>query len=443
MAKQNTPRGEEAEGGANSAKKRKVWLFALGATVLAALFFVIGWFSRWFALGERTRGLLWAVETAQDRYYRDVSEEELFDAFYDGFTTALDRYSQYFPKADYQTELDRTAGKSSGYGFTIWTSGGHAQFYAVAGNSPAERAGLRRGMYILGYGESEESVVAGSRDEITAFLDETEGPAVLRCGYLADGSDAQNYTVSPAAFQTSYCLYRDMGGSYRFDPNDLDTLFDLGGPLEGADGDTAYIRLEKFYGKAAAEFEACLSLMKERGRKHLIIDLRGNGGGYLSVFCDIASHLLKEAEGSRPVVATAKYRDGSVDSYHAPGNDYRNYFGEDSEIYILADEDTASASECLIGALVSYGTLPYDRIYLRGSNDSARTYGKGIMQSTYTDISGNALKLTVAEIFWPDGTTIHGRGVTPADGAVAVEAELVPAAGADTMLSALLGALAQ
>lgn len=232
-----------------------------------------------------------------------------------------------------------------------------------------------------------------------------------------------------------------MDGSFRFDPNDLNVLNELGEPLEGAGENTAYIRLEKFYGKAAEEFEAYLKLMKERGRSDLILDLRGNGGGYLTVFCNIAAHLIN-AEEKRPVAATARYRDGSESTFYTPASDYSAYFGENAKIRILADEDTASASECLIGALVSYGTVGYGDIFLHeAGNGAARTYGKGIMQSTYTDSAGNALKLTVAEIFWPNGTSIHGKGVTKEDGAVGIVADTFFTAQNDAMLAQTLQTL--
>ncbi len=401
-------------------KKWKKWAIAVGAVACALALFGLGWLGMWLSLGKNTRALLWAVKTAENNYYQDITEDDIYGGFFDSFTDTLDPYSGYYPKKEYGEVLDRNAGKSAGYGFSVYEEGStaHPFLYSVTGNSPAERAGLRNGMYIFAIGESEETLKAASKEGITALLDGAEGPVVFRCGYARDGSDAKNYTFEYAEYRVSYCLYRDMGGSYRFDPTDLSKKIDLGDPLAGADMDTAYIRFDRFYGTAPEEFAACLALMKERGRKNLIIDLRGNGGGYLDDFCEIASHLLKDAEEERPVVAKARYRDGGEYIYRAPRNDYDKYFSEESEVYVIANESTASASECLIGALVSYGTLPYDHIFLRANGGKARTYGKGIMQSTYTDSAGNALKLTVAELFWPNGTSIHGKGVTEADGAI-------------------------
>ena len=150
---------------------------------------------------------------------------------------------------------------------------------------------------------------------------------------------------------------------------------------------------------------------------------------------------MRNAEGKRPSVAVARYKDGSEEVYYAYKNDFSDYFSADSEVYLLADEYTASASECLIGVLVDYGTLSYDHIYLREAEDgSASTYGKGIMQTSFVAANGAAMKLTVAGIYWPvSDTTIHGVGVTKADGAVAVEAPLIWGE-EDAMLDAVIRA---
>ena len=81
----------------------------------------------------------------------------------------------------------------------------------------------------------------------------------------------------------------------------------------------------------------------------------------------------------------------------------------------MANGRTASASECLIGALASYNEifnlnkLVIDKTY----NGVETTFGKGIMQTTYTLLSGGALKLTTAKVLWPNGECIHDKGISP------------------------------
>ena len=152
-----------------------------------------------------------------------------------------------------------------------------------------------------------------------------------------------------------------------------------------------------------------------------MLDLRNNGGGRVDILTEIAAFLCKDAAGSFPVL-TVEYKDGKEEIYRAPKSAYSDYFTDQTEIAVLANCNTASASEALAGAMLDYGTIGYEDVYLAEIGSVARTYGKGIMQTTYTNIlTGEGVKLTTAVIRWPvSGNCIHGRGILPADGAVAL-----------------------
>lgn len=120
----------------------------------------------------------------------------------------------------------------------------------------------------------------------------------------------------------------------------------------------------------------------------------------------------------------ARYRSGRKELYTIDASLCETYFAG-SRIYAAGNGNTASASEALLGAMISYGTLGYGDIFVTqtAGEDSARTYGKGIMQTTFRNgATGEAIKLTTAEIYWPNGVSIHGKGITAADGAAAVQA---------------------
>ena len=330
------------------------------------------------------------------------------------------------------------------------------RIYRVTGNSPAYHAGLKRGMYVLKYGASEEELTSGFTQDFLDFFNalvekakteqkntekKKEITFYLQCSFDKEDENAPvtKMTIQlNEGYYASYCYYRDSEESYRIltevktengKEKPVMKPVETEEPIEGLNADTAYIALAQFTGNAAKEFKECLDIMKKNKRTNLILDLRGNGGGLLDVFSEIASYLLKDTTSGAQKVAYAKFRDGSSLSYSVSGSAYKTYFGEHSHVYILADENTASASECLIGALVDYGTVGYGDIFLRENEQGvARTYGKGIMQHTYNITGGNALKLTVAEIFWPkSGKSIHGVGVTAAgDGAAAIKSSLRP-----------------
>ena len=105
---------------------------------------------------------------------------------------------------------------------------------------------------------------------------------------------------------------------------------------------------------------------------------------------------------------------------------YAQYFDEDSRVTVIADKNSASASECLLGVMIDYGATAYEDICLVERDGEARTYGKGIMQTTYPlfGFTGEAVKLTTAQICWPKGNCIHGRGILPQDGTKTVQEDV-------------------
>lgn len=417
---QNTPLGK---------KERRVVISVfsvLGALLLFAAAFLAGWFSRYAALGERKRALLWAIDTAKDNYYKEVKDDDLYGQLFDGF--ALDDYSCFYTAAEYKRIADEKEGVSRGAGFSVYAdNSGAIRIYSVAGNSPAEHAGLKDGMYLFAYGASEDALVKGDINEFVAWAGAQKGEFFLKCGPDENEDGAKVYSLAMATYSTTYCTYRDSGASFAF-RGDKPVITPTEEPLAGLDEQTAYIRLDQFNGNAAKEFKECLDKMKERGRSNLVLDLRLNGGGYMDILIEIASYLLKDApKNSAPVVAYAEFRNGEKITYAATSSKYADYFNDDSVITVLADDNTASASECLIGAMIDYGTVTYGDIVLRKDPETkiAKTYGKGIMQSYFEDDNGNVLKLTVAEIYWPKGNSIHDKGVVEADGAKSIEAPVL------------------
>ncbi|MGN1076919.1 MAG: S41 family peptidase [Candidatus Gallimonas sp.] len=405
--------------------RKKILALALAALLIVAAF-LGGWFGRYASLDPRTRSLLWAIDTAKNNYYTEVDEDALYDRLFSALE--LDPYSRYYTKEEYSAVYAQNGGSYSGWGFSVISSeeSDSAFIFRVLENSPAQFAGLKKGMYVLAFGREEEELTAGDRNAFLDFMQEGPDTVYLRCGYRADGADAQTICIAARAYRAAYCSYRDSETSFGFrSETGAPVLTETENPLSSLDGKTAYIRIEEFHGNAVNEFAALLTKMKERGRENLILDLRSNGGGYLDVFLGIASLLVKEGK-SGCVLAQAVFGNGTKKSYTGSASRYSEFFGENSRVVVLGDENTASASECPIGALVDYGTVGVGDIFLRKNEEGIfRTYGKGIMQSTFTDSAGNVLKLTVAEIVWPKGRSIHGKGVTEEEGAVGIEAPLV------------------
>ena len=421
-------------------------LMGLCAIILAVAMFCAGWFGRFASLDNRAKSFLWAIETAQKNYYKDYDEDEFYERVYAAFE--FDPYSCFYTAEEYGDVTAERDGNSSGLGVALspFETTSTPRVFQVMKNSPAEIAGLKKGMYILGYGTDgntftqgdTEALYAFISERVDAFIDKKPSAFYLQCSYNEDRTNAKPIKLDFAQYTPAFCSYHDSEVSYEFRYSADVSFSKLSGAklteatqgaftktenaMSGLDANTAYIRLDEFNGNAAEEFRICLEKMSERNRKNLILDLRSNGGGYMDILLEIASHVMKNAPQSRALVSSAKFKSGKEFDYSSVNNDYYTYFSSDSRVTVLADEYTASASECLIGALVDYGTVSYGDIVLRkdAASGQARSYGKGIMQSHFQDSRGNVLKLTVAEIFWPSGKSIHGKGVTEADGAQAV-----------------------
>jgi len=426
--------------GTTKAKKQFSGLFViLLSVVLVGMSFFAGWLTRYYTLDEGLRRFMWAKDLTDSNYYKDLDEDLLYENIMDALESQLDPYSCYYSPEEYKAIIKESEGSNTGVGISLSQDGDNIVFYHVVGNSPAYKQGIRRGMYMTAYGTAEPLTKLTDPDDFSKFLAQKDETILLACGYEADGSDAKTYTLTRAAYLASYCSYRDSGSSFVFTGDKELTLTEANDPLKELDETTAYIALDEFNGNAAAEFKLCLDKMKERGRTNLVLDLRYNGGGYMDTLCTIASYLMRDAEGKNPTVGTIEYsKSGKKAKFVADGNYFDSYFTKDSRIRVLANEGTASASECLLGAMLDYHTVDIADVYLhKGEEGVARTYGKGIMQSHFSDSSGQTMKLTVAYIKWPvSGRCIHGTGVNENDGATGIASAFLD--GKDAFLTEVL-----
>ncbi|MBQ8429394.1 MAG: hypothetical protein IJX30_04800 [Clostridia bacterium] len=409
-------------------KKKKRVAYILGGVFIGIFSFFAGFGVRWFTLEEDMRTLINVKNKIDKEYYEEIPDDVFYDAIFDAVNNdVLDAYSQYIQPQQYAQNNSVNAGNRSGIGisFLTQTENGEPQLLVVgvAGNSPAEEAGIRVGERITGFGENAENIT-DSVDFATfkAFLDERadEENFYVR----VEGKDGARVVATyKSDYVESYVFYRTKDASYTFTGAKATDLTERGEPLTCLDEDTAYIRLIQFTGRAASLMKKALNFFKEQGKKNLVLDLRGNGGGNLDVMQEIASYFCKNAKGKTPLIAVADYGE-KRERFDATGNVYNSYFSEDSRICVLADVGTASASEALMGAMLDYGTIGYDDICLIETNGVARTFGKGIMQTTYImDVfKQDALKLTTATIRWPvSNTCIHGRGILASDGTKSVQ----------------------
>ena len=156
--------------------KKEKRLKALLAVGLAVVSFVLGAFTIWFSLDEEIRTLIKVKRAIDQHYYKDVDDEEFYDAVFQGINyNLLDAYSQYMTADEYKTSKGELAGNRVGIGavFSTVDANNNPRMLTVrvCGNSPAEAAGLQEGDCITAFGKNEaemkESVIF---DEFSNFL---------------------------------------------------------------------------------------------------------------------------------------------------------------------------------------------------------------------------------------------------------------------------------
>lgn len=155
-----------------------------------------------------------------------------------------------------------------------------------------------------------------------------------------------------------------------------------------------YIKIWSFGEDTVSQFEHAVNELKERDAKGLIVDLRGNGGGYLQSGIDMVGHFV----GRKPAALVYTRNEGW---YYILSQSSSQI---DLPTLVLVDGYTASASELFAGALRDYG-----KAYLLGSN----TFGKGSIQSLFELSDGSVLKLTTGYFYTPSGRQINGIGLKP------------------------------
>ncbi|MBQ8426436.1 MAG: hypothetical protein IJX16_01595 [Clostridia bacterium] len=339
---------------------------------------------------------------------RDITEEEYANAIVNGI---LDDYSQYFTAEQYEEYTERSRGNTSGIGLTFYDY--DCVIDKVTGNSPADKAGVKVGDEIQSFVFNENETCVTDYEDIIDYLSSFATDVEFEMNVLR-GTENIPFTVKKTAYKVNYVTYYDNEYKYCFESEnnqDLTAKEYYGQGNSELPDDTAYIAFEGFQGQASTQLFGALDFMKERGKTKLIFDLRGNGGGQMNILTEVAGALIHCGGKNNFAVAVAESKKNKETFYSG-----KNRFNTDiKSIVVLADERSASASECLIGAMIHYGgVFSQDKLIIeKDASGKATTYGKGIMQTTYGLIGGGALKLTTARILWPDGTTcIHGKGIT-------------------------------
>jgi carboxyl-terminal processing protease len=158
------------------------------------------------------------------------------------------------------------------------------------------------------------------------------------------------------------------------------------------------IRLYNFSSESSNLFENALKEFITSGLPYLVLDLRGNPGGYLEAAVNMASYFLPEGK----MIVSEKYGGNTSDSGHRSKG--YNYFNSNLKMVILVDGGSASASEILAGALKDHGVAKVVGV---------KSFGKGSVQQLVELSDGSSIKVTIAKWYTPNGVSISEHGIVP------------------------------
>lgn len=313
-------------------------------------------------------------ENLERSYDGEIVNDDMVNGAIKGMTSSLnDPYTVYMDEEDYQAFTESTQGKYEGVGIQVGVKDDKIVVITVFEASPARKAGL----------------LAGDTIEKVAGVSVT-GKELDKAVSLMRGEKGTSVEVT---------LNRSTTGEYTVnierDSIKINTV-----TSEMLDDNIGLIRISVFENETSSEFETKLNNLMKQGMKGLILDLRGNPGGWLNECVKITSNFIEKGD---VIVSTIDKYDEKVVEESNGG------VAIGLPLVVLIDGGTASASEILSGAI---------RDYKLGTLIGEQSFGKGIVQtvldrSAYGFGDGTALKVTTSKYYTPDGENIHKVGIAP------------------------------
>lgn len=312
-----------------------------------------------------------------DRMYVDpVDRNRLTDIAIDAILDELDPHSDWFSAEELAAMAEPMEGNFEGIGVEFLLQEDTIMVVTPIVGGPSEAAGIRSGDRIVSV---DDSVIAGTGLSNSKVMRLLKGPSGTEVGLGLLRPGASDTALLDVTLRRGRIPIHSVVAAERM-----------------PDG-TGYIKVIRFARNTHEEFDAALSSLLEAGVERFVLDLRGNGGGYLHAAVPMVERFLDQGD-------LVVYTEGAAQ----PRREYvteRPGLLRDLPLVVMVDEGSASASEILAGALQDH-----DRAVIVGR----RTFGKGLVQEEFPVADRGALRLTVARYYTPSGRSIqrpYGDGV--------------------------------
>ncbi len=303
-----------------------------------------------------------------DEYVESVNMDSLVELAIPDIIAQLDPHSVYISAKDYEQANEELNGNFCGIGISFQVMEDTINVIEVIPGGPSEKVGIANGDKIISV---DGKNFTGEKINPNLVKEQLRGPknSVVKLGVKrATSAKTLYFTVTRGDIPI-----KSVDAAYMIDKN------------------TGYVKVNQFGRNTYDEFVTALSVLKNEGAKRYIVDLRGNGGGYMEIAVAMANEFLPK---DNLIVSTkGRYKKNDTSVYSDGNGSY-----QDAEIVVLINEFSASASEIFAGAMQDND---------RGLVIGARSFGKGLVQREFKLSDNSAIRLTIARYYTPTGRCIQ------------------------------------
>jgi carboxyl-terminal processing protease len=303
----------------------------------------------------------------ENNYVDKVDTDSLLDITITQMLTNLDPHSVYISKKEMQQNIESMQGNFVGIGVQFMMYQDSVTVIKAIDGGPSEKLGIKAGDRIL---TADNDTLSGKKydsDKIMAKLKGVPNSSVNVEIYRKSTKEKLKFKIDRGNVEiksvpVAYMISKDMG----------------------------YIKIDRFAMTTYHEFKNGLTNLQKQGMKALVLDLRGNPGGFMDMAINIVDQFLED----KKLIVYTKSKSGKIEkSFSTKQGSFEN-----GEIYVLIDENSASASEIIAGALQDND---------RGTIIGRRSFGKGLVQEEMPLGDGSSVRLTTARYYTPTGRSIQ------------------------------------